>query len=748
VDPEKILLPGPAARFGEAFPLGNGRLGAMAFAGTGEERILLSENTFFSGGPSEGNNRPGAPESFRRMGELLGENRHGEAAREAENFIGIRGNYGTNLPLGDLSITDGSPGEPVSGYSRELDLREGVALCSYLSGHVRVERTSFLTAGENLLVHRIRTSAPRDYSIRFRSYSTRWGVLPEKGGFSLFTKAVENLHSDGREGVTFFGLVKVLTDGTYDPDSGRITGARETFLCLTGCTDFSGGAEDFLLKKARCRTLLAETTVDRISLWEASHRRASEELFSRCTLELEGEGERELARLFHLGRYLLYSSSRPGSELPAHLQGVWNDNVACRIGWTCDMHLDINTQMNYWPGETTGLSEVNEPLFAWMENYLVPRGRKAARESYGLPGWTAEIVSNAWGFASPYWAAPIAPSPGCGIWILTHLWEHFLYTEDRDFLEKRAYPLMEEGVRFFTEYLRKGEDGLYRGGPSISPENSFLVDGVIRFMSLGDSFDTLMIRELFTEYEEASRLVDGALVDGALREKARVQLDSLLPYRILPEGTLAEWDHDYPPADRQHRHTSHLLGLYPFDQISREKTPELAEAALKTMEAKLTPAENWEDTGWARSMMILYCARLGEGDRALEHIRAMTGTLLEPNGMIIHPPTRGAPSFDNVYEMDGNTGLLAGMVEMLLQSQGGKIRLLPALPGAWKKGRVTGLKARGGLSLTLAWEDSLLTEALIEGRGDRMVRLVYRGKERVLGFRDEARVTGDWFGEG
>ncbi len=732
-----LSSPSPASRFGEAYPLGNGRLGCMVFGGAERERLLISENTFFSGGPCDENNQKSAPAAFRRMREYIRAGLYEEAAGESSRFIGIRENYGTNLPVGDLDICcEGA--EPFGKFVRRLDIGSGVALSSYEREGGRVERKTWISSALNCLVHDITSSSPLDFTVSFVPYSKESSFQADGEGFFLETKAVEGLHSDGRTGVSLFGRVQVLTDGIWDPREGRVTGSGRTILLLACQTDFM--REEIPADRVREELMgrLDGLDAERLAREEKAHIGEMEELFNRSVLELEKD--ETLPLLYHYGRYLLYSSSRRESVLPAHLQGIWNDNVACRIGWTCDMHLDINTQMNYWPSEVTGLSEVNEPLFSWLENIVVPQGRIAARESYGLSGWTAEIVSNSWGFAAPYWGSPIAPCPACGIWILTHLYEHFLFTHDRDFLREKAYPLILESVDFFMDYLFLDGEGYYVGGPAISPENSFLVDGIKTYMSHGSTFEILMIRELFRIYLEASEMIGPEGRDREKEEKVRLMEEKLLPYRIGPDGTLAEWSHDYPAADKQHRHTSHLLGLYPFSQINPRETPGLADAAAKSLEGKMSPPEGWEDTGWARSLLILYNARLERGDEALEHITAMTEHLMEPNGMIIHPPTRGAAAFDNVYEMDGNTGLTAALAEMLLQSHGGRIRLLPALPAAWKKGRIGGLRARGGISVSIEWDGGAPTEVLLESAeetvvllcwGERSERVILKGRVRL-----------------
>ncbi|MCI9144438.1 MAG: hypothetical protein HFH87_17765, partial [Lachnospiraceae bacterium] len=465
---------------------------------------------------------------------------------------------------------------------------------------------------------------------------------------------------------------------------------------------------------------------------------------------------------------------RRDSLLPAHLQGVWNDDVACRIGWTCDMHLDINTQMNYWISEPGNLSECHEPLFDWMENRLIPNGRVTARKCYGYGGWVGELVSNAWGYGAPYWNESLSPCPTGGIWQASDYVEHYRYGQNRDFLRNRALPVIGEAVSFFLEYLFEDGEGHLLGGPSISPENAFLVKGKKYFASAGCTYEMVMIRELFLEYLEICRELGiggeqngepgGTRAGGRAQEHReagqeqecgpaaggkkepeceetaeekwepdweemlrRVEraVPRLLPYRILPDGTLAEWNHNYEAADSQHRHTSHLLGLFPYGQITPEGTPALAKAAAASIKAKLTPYENWEDTGWARSLLALYSARLGEAEQAYRHLVSMQTILTGGNLLVMHPPTRGAGSFMEVYELDGNTGFSMAVMEMLIQSHEDCISLLPALPEMWPEGKLEGAVVRGGILLDLCWEQGKPVKITLLSRTDKKVTLRY-----------------------
>lgn len=748
---EELVRNIEATRWGEAFPLGNGQLGAMYYGGTEEDRIDLSENTFYSGAYDERQDREGADKAFEAMRKELMRGDYEAAHKSAEDFIGRQMDYGTNLPVGTLWIR-AEPGRfAKEGYQRCLTLETGVAQCV----HDDVKKSLWVSHPDKILVYHWHSEKPADLFLWLELYTGHGQVTYGEKEFSFSTWAWEKMHCSQASGVRLEGLCGIVTDGIMQEEAGgtmqkkadgtvqeeaggagegaalkclRICEVRELTLYLAMETDFNreDQAEDLL---TICRERVKNGQEKSLLTLKRRHEKDIAEKMSRCSLELEAPSLSKVSLQFQMGRYLLLCSSREDSKLPAHLQGIWNDNVACRIGWTCDMHLDINTQMNYWPAEAANLPETVGPLFRWIREFLVPHGERSARINYGRKGWVAELVSNAWGFTSPYWAVPLSPCPTGGLWVMTQLWEHYLSHPDIDFLREEIYLVYAKGAEFFADYVFLDEDGFYTSGPSVSPENSFCKDGEIFYLSCGCTYEILMIRELFTQYLQ---MVDILKETGPLSDKVTQILPKLLPYRILEDGTIAEWAHDFPAADSQHRHTSHLLGLFPFDQITPEDTPLLAQAAERTIEKKLTPPENWEDTGWARSMLMLYQARLGHGDLAWGHICSMLENLLEPNGMIIHPPTRGAGAFDNVYELDGNTGLTTCIAELLLQSHKGKLRLLPALPKAWDSGNVHGLWARGGIEVSIRWAQGRLVEAwLLADRETETVVCYHKGRVRL-----------------
>lgn len=716
----------PGRHFSENYLLGNGWIGLCAGHQPIEESITLSHIAFFSGEAPKAHSRLGAPEAFRaaRKAALAGEN----PETHLSGFWGEKGNYGTSLPVGCLRMVQPNL-SGIRAYERWLDLTDGLSECQFEHDGGLQRRVLFCSHPDHCAALYITDSAPEGMRLLLEVEGEHVSeTAVRKNALSFTAKALETRHSDGRHGVTLTGLLTVsLADGSCAASDGKlsVTGAHEALLILTMETDFSGeGRTDARREITDWPELLA------------AHRADFSARMNRQTLRLRGRSAEEdtqaqEAALMHtLARYLTLSASREDSPLPMSLQGVWNDGVACQIGWTCDMHLDINTQMNYWLCEPGALPECHRPLFRWMEERLLPQARAAARDFYGLPGWSAELVSNAWGFAAPYWNRSLAPCPGCGAWLADDCAEHALYADDRRFAADFALPVLEELADFYLSYLTENGEGQLIGGPSISPENAFLTPEGKRFASMGCTFDTLTARQALTDYLAMAALV--GLPEDERQREARSALERLAPYRVLPDGTLAEWAHDHPAFDPQHRHISHLLGLFPFDQITPEKTPELARAARETLRRRLTPYEGWEDTGWARSMLALYSARLGDGEQAWFHLKEMMARLKSAGGLIMHPPTRGAPSFAPVWEIDGNTGFGMAVSEMLLQSHGGVLRLLPALPDAWPEGHVSGLRARDCINVDLSWQDGRLTRAALTARNDRRTVVFYQGREQTI----------------
>ena len=723
----------PATRFGESFPIGNGLIGGMISGTTPVNKVSLSGNTFFSGAPALDNCQKDAAHFFYKMRRSALKNDFKQVHTLAEGFVGKKNEYGTNLPIGNITLKYGSYDSKVTLVSRSLCIMTGIASRKIevkcpLQENSFIQEEIFASNPRNCMVMTAQGNNRFDLEIGLEELTqgeiNRIVVAETEAVIEFKASAYEEIHCEKKSGVNLAGSLSILSDGMLT--------SNEKGILIKDCTwmhSYLKMETDYLEKIGRNDKdrLVKKEKMSKRSLPSIRREHIEDigQLLRKNILMIEDQPE--ICFLYQYGRYLLISSVRKNSVLPPHLQGIWNDNVACRIGWTCDMHLDINTQMNYWPALITGLEETIQPLLFWIEKVLLPEGRKTAAMCYGIPGWAGEIVSNAWGYAAPYWASPIAPCPTGGIWILTHLWEYYLYTGDLALLYKKIYPVYKEAVAFFKEYIFLDEKGNYLSGPSISPENSFQVERDSYQISVAPTYEILMIRELFDQYCKMLVLLfeeDYLVTNASLEEEyhiAQIIRDHMLPYRISEDGTLSEYWHDFEIPDRQHRHTSHLLGVFPFAQITPEETPKLVKAAQKTIQSKLIPIQGWENTGWASSLLALYEARFYQGNQALTHLKTMMQSLKEPNYMIFHPPTRGADAFDHVYELDGNTGFTSCVAEMLLQSHKGILHILPALPEEWEAGYVTGLQARGRITVDISWKQGRAQEVSFYSDKNQMV---------------------------
>lgn len=724
----EIRRSSPALAWNEAFPLGNGRMGVMAYCDPVEALFDLSESTFVSGLPPRSDPAseapPGAPEAFMRAREASIHGDYAKMEAELAGFIGKKGEYGTNLPIGQLRLSiaglpttgkDLRSCERMAGYERVLHLDSGTVEWCGLAGGCELRWKAFISAMAGVLAIRVESELPFALEVSMRAILPPLATERSGDDFRFSARALEGIHSSGDCGVSAAGLVRIRYRDREISRRADVFVAIETDFPTAASVSDPGTACALRIRDAESagfEGLLAEHV--------AEHRN----LFDRVSLDLgEGEAERA-ATLFQFGRYLLMSSSRPDSPLPAHLQGVWNDAVACRIGWTCDFHLDVNTQMNYWPAESARLPECALPLYRWIGERLVPEGMKTARSFYGMPGWAGELCANAYGRASPYWHLNIAPYPTGGAWLAAQLGEHYLYSGDRDFLSATLLPILEGAVEFFLAYLFEGPGGSgLASGPSISPENMFLDGSTRRRASISPTCEIAVIRETLLTYVQACRELG---IADRLAGKAESALARLPSLKTASGGELSEWSHDMPSADPNHRHMSHLLGLYPFRQIAGSAgSAATCSAAAESMRRRTAPAELWEDTGWARSALALYAARLGDGKALQGHLRELSEKLAFPNLMIRHPPTRGAPAFADVYELDGNTGFTAAVAEALIRSSRGAIDLLPALPPFWPSGSARGLGAPEGLVVDLDWKDGKLRSCTLRAAGATYCRVSY-----------------------
>ena len=740
----------PAARWLEALPVGNGRLGAMVFGGATTERLALNESTFWSGAPDPTHDNPAARASLPEMRQLLFNGQYRKAVDlVSRDLLGRRGNYGTHLPVGDLLLEMRPAAEVARGYRRALDMDQAVAGVSYSIGDVRFTREVLASHADQVIAVRLSADQPGKISFLTKFQANREpSRLQARGHDTLLitADARENKHSDGRCGVSLAGLIRAVPEGgtvTARDDALEVSNADAVTLLIVLNTTFNGGQAEEL-----CWQQLKAATPRPYAALRQRHIADYQPLFRRVALNLGKSGfetlptDRRLERVrqnqddpslvaqfFQYGRYLLIAGSREDSPLPTNLQGIWNDSLACEMGWTCDFHLDINTQQNYWPAEVGNLSECHEPLFRLIEALRAP-GRRTAQNVYGARGWVCHVFTNPWGFTAPGWGLGWGVHPTGGIWIASHLWEHYRFTGDRQFLKDRAYPTLKEAAEFFLDYMIEDpKTGWLVTGPATSPENAFIApngQGACS-ESMGPTCDSVLVRDLFSSCVEASRTLG---VDTEFRGKLEASLKKLPPLRTGKHGQLMEWLEDFDEATPNHRHTTHLIALYPSDQITPATTPELAQAARKTIERRIGQPD-WEDVEWSRGNLIAFFARLQEGDLAHQHLLGLLRDDTEANLLTFsRGGIAGAPQ--NIFVVDGNSAGTAGLAEMLLQSHGGEIALLPALPKAWSAGSVKGLRARGNLTVDIEWKESKVTGFSIRSAKPKPVRVRVNGELKTV----------------
>ncbi len=714
----------PATHWHAAIPLGNGRLGAMVFGGIDEERIAMNEVTMWSGSLNSAANDVCGPEMLARIRKAVFDGNYDLADSLAwKHLVADRKYAGTHLPFGDIIIKQSTPVGNVSGYRRALDMRQAISTVDYVADGKTYHREYFCSNPAQTFIARYTADRGAKINVTVGVKMLRnSNVAVEGNRIVIDGDCLFDLHGVG--GVSFRGVVSVQTNGgtvTANDDELVVSNAKQMTIVCDIRTNYAD--KDFI---QLCNRTVDKAEATSYKQLRRAHINDFHPLFNRMSLTLTDDETAASAPMetllkdaragkpnplfdelfFNYGRYMLLSASRKNSPLPANLQGIWNDNLACNMGWTCDYHLDINIQQNYWSANIANMPECNIPLFNYIAD-LARFGSTTAQVMYGCRGWVAHTMNDVWGNTMPGRGLAWATNVTAGAWIATHLWTHYQYTDDVEYLRQTGYPLLKKTAEFFLDYMVEDPNtGYLVTGPSISPETAFSFDGVKPyFVSMMPTIDRAVVYDIYDACIRASRILD---VDADMRSRLERDILRLPPLRVGSDGALMEWQVEGRRTNQAHRHASHLVALYPLSQISPLRTPLLAAACDRFLELQ-TKCGWWEDTEWTRGNMINFYARLKNAGDTYQSLMGLYERFVSDNLMSVSPQgVAGAES--DIFSFDGNEAAVSGICEALLQSYDGYLDFLPALPREWSSGSVRGICARGGIEADITWRDGKVVQ--------------------------------------